>query len=207
VSWPKGKKNSGLSKRNRESNPIKKGNIPWNKGKSGCQIAWNKGKNHSETTKQKISKDAKRRYESGNVHPMLGRNHSDEARNKMKKSNKKVWLGRKRPDQSQLMRNGLAAHCNEFIKNPSKPQVKLFEMIKLLYPSAILNYPHKNYSIDIVIPELKIAIEYDEPYWHKGREEYDRNRQIEIEKGGWKFFRYKKLPNDNKLNEDLGDLK
>jgi very-short-patch-repair endonuclease len=66
---------------------------------------------------------------------------------------------------------------------------------------------YKRYCIDVVIPELKVAIEYDEPYWYKGREEADCKRQEEIEKGGWKFLRYKKLPNDNKLTEDLEALK
>lgn len=33
---------------------IKKSKEPWNKGKTGVQVAWNKGKSHSEETKQKI---------------------------------------------------------------------------------------------------------------------------------------------------------
>jgi len=33
--------------------------------------------------------------------------------------------------------------------------------------------------------------------------EYHKKRQEEIEKGGWKFFRYNKLPSDNELCRDL----
>jgi hypothetical protein len=109
-------------------------------------------------------------------------------------------LGKKDPKHSKFMKkrclDGFATYMSSCNKNPSKPQVKLFEQVKLLYPSAILNYPYKNYSIDIAIPELKIAIEYDEPYWHKDKEEADKKRQIEIEKGGWKFIRYSKLPKE-----------
>lgn len=37
------------------------GNIPWNKGKTKCQIAWNKGIPHTQETKNKISIKAKGR--------------------------------------------------------------------------------------------------------------------------------------------------
>lgn len=42
-------------KRKRISESLK-GNVPWNKGKTGCQVAWNKGTEHTEETKDKISK-------------------------------------------------------------------------------------------------------------------------------------------------------
>jgi hypothetical protein len=80
-----------------------------------------------------------------------------------------------------------------FIKNPSKPQVQLYEKVKLLYSSAVLNYPCLNYSIDIAIPELKVAQD----------KESDRKRQTKIEEGGWKFLRYGKIPEDGKLKKDL----
>jgi len=54
----------------------------------------------------------------------------------------------------------------------------------------------------IAIPELKIAIEYDEPHWHQDKEK-DRKRQTEIEKVGWKFLRYSKLPDDNILSKNI----
>jgi hypothetical protein len=107
--------------------------------------------------------------------------------------------------QKTRMTNGFAAYMNSFIKNPSKPQVELFERVKILHPSAILNYPYLNYSIDIAIPDQKIAIEYDEPYWHQNKEA-DQKRQKKIEQEGWKFLRYNKLPNDNILHKDLINL-
>ena len=115
------------------------------------------------------------------------------------KGKKKSWV-------SDRMKNGQAAYMCSCNKNPSKEQVQLFSKVKLLYPSALLNYPYNNYCIDIVIPELMIAIEFDGYYFHKGREETDRKRQREIEKGGWRFLRYNKLPNDNELNKTLLDM-
>lgn len=94
-----------------------------------------------------------------------------------------------RDRQSKVMREGRAAFMNSFIKNPSKPQIELYNMVKEIYPDAKSNYTCLSYSIDIVIPSLRIAIEYDGSYWHKDKEK-DLKRQLKIEQEGWKFFRF-----------------
>jgi len=106
-------------------------------------------------------------------------------------------------DRRKYMLNGGAAHCNRFIKNPSKPQVELFELCQKLLPYPILNYPCLNFSIDIAIPILGIAIEYDGSYWHQDSEK-DINRQRLIEEEGWNFIRYKdRIPSKVELFEDI----
>ena len=109
----------------------------------------------------------------------------------------------KKQKQREYMQNGGAAYCNMFIKNPSTPQIKLFEMCQQLLPYPILNYPCLKYSIDIAIPKLNLAIEYDGSYWHKNNE-YDNNRQEQIENEGWLFLRYiDELPSYEKLYSDI----
>lgn len=100
------------------------------------------------------------------------------------------------------MINGGAAYCNRFIKNPSKPQIKLFELCQKLLPYPILNYPCDRYSIDIAVPSLNLAIEYDGSYWHNS--EYDKYRQEQIEKDGWVFLRYvDEIPSKKKLLKEV----
>lgn len=102
----------------------------------------------------------------------------------------------------EKMLNGHAAYMNTFIQNPSRPQLELYENVKVFEPTAILNYPSLNYSIDIAIPNKMIAIEYDGSYWHN--EEYDRKRQNELEEIGWKFIRYvDEVPDNDRLSTDL----
>ncbi len=111
-------------------------------------------------------------------------------------------FGRKRPDASKYMLNGGAAHALSFAKNPSKPQVELYNLVKLFYPNAVLNHLSLNRLIDIAIPKEFIAIEYDCWYWHD--EEKDKIRQKELENIGWKFLRYKDyIPNIDELEDDL----
>ena len=73
-----------------------------------------------------------------------------------------------RERKKQWMLNGGSSYILSFVQNPSKPQVELYNRIKIIYPSAVLNYPlyELNYSLDIAIPELKIWFESDGSYWH-----------------------------------------
>jgi hypothetical protein len=108
-----------------------------------------------------------------------------------------------RKSQQEYMLNGGAAYANSFIKNPSWPQIKVFNIVKESYEDAILNYPCLNYSIDIAIPSLMIAIEYDGNYWHPDKG-YDERRQREIEQHGWRFIRYRNhVPKRENLLKDI----
>ena len=101
------------------------------------------------------------------------------------------------------MKNGGAAHALSFSKNPSKPQVELFKLVQGLCPYPVMNYPCSNFSIDIAIPQLGIAIEYDGSYWHQNKN-YDRMRQTLLEKQGWTFIRYVDyLPTKHELRKDI----
>lgn len=114
------------------------------------------------------------------------------------------WVGS--DEHVDWMNNGGAAYCNRFIKNPSKPQLELFELCQSLLPYPILNYPCLKYSIDIAIPSLNIAIEYDGSYWHQNFK-YDRYRQEQIENEGWKFLRYiDEIPTPELLKKDVDKL-
>lgn len=106
---------------------------------------------------------------------------------------------------SEYMKNGGSAHAASFIRSPSKPQVQLFKKIQKIYPQAILNYPVRifNRNIDIAIPDLMIAIEYDGSFWHQDKE-HDTKRQKELEAIGWIFLRYiDRIPKTDELKKDL----
>jgi len=140
------------------------------------------GKNHPFRTEKYRRDQAKRMHEAGDSHPSKDPKF--------------------REMHSKRMKNGGAAYANFFIKNPSGPQIQLFNKVKKIYPQAILNYPSLNFSIDIAIPDLMIAIEYDCWYWHD--EEKDKIRQSKLEGKGWKFLRYKDyIPKIDELKKDL----
>lgn len=149
---------------------------------------------------------------SGKNNPMYGKKHTEEARKKM---SEKI-TGFKHSDEVKLkqrirMLNGLAAYANKFIKNPSKPEVVLREIVRSMFPNCEFQYQVFNYSLDIAIPFYKIAIEYDGWYHFNCQEniDYHTRRQEEIEEVGWKFIRYNifnKFPNKDKIKCDIERL-
>lgn len=190
----------------------------------------NKGKKFSREhidNMSKAHKGKKRTLESiqkqklamkGLNNPWFGKKMSIEARNNMRlaqirnrRDPNSFWNSKEYEKIKEETRNrmlmGQASYMNSFIKNPSKPQVKLYEMTKELYSQAILNYSCLNYSIDIAIPDLMVAIEYDGSYWHKDKEK-DFIRQKELEDHGWKFIRYiDRIPSKEELCNTLEEYK
>jgi hypothetical protein len=108
--------------------------------------------------------------------------------------------------QRQYMLNGGASHALSFVSAPSKPQLILFNLIQTVAPYPILEYTYLNKSIDIAIPSLSIAIEYDGSYWHQDKE-YHEKRQKLLEEDGWKFIRYvDRLPSKKELLKDINNI-
>lgn len=96
-----------------------------------------------------------------------------------------------RQKQKEYMLIGGASLALSKSENPSKPQVILFNLVKELYPTTILNHrlTEINRVLDIAIPELKLDIEYDDSYWHQNKEA-DIIREEQIRKLGWNIIRF-----------------
>jgi hypothetical protein len=171
------------------------------------------GKKFSEETKDKMRKNFK-----GNTGRKFTENHKEKLRkNRIGKTFEQIFGKEKsikiKEKQKQWMLNGGSAYINSFNKSPSKPQVKLFDLVKEIYPETEINYPIKRinnrwYNLDVAIPELKICFESDGSWWHLD-EEKDLERQKEIEDLGWKLIRYypvdtiKQVPSKEQIKNDI----
>lgn len=80
----------------------------------------------------------------------------------------------------------------------SEPQKELFELVKLIFPDAELEYLVKTQNgyryADIGIPSQKLDFEYDGEFAHKRMlgKDYDRSRDLELAEVGWVTFRVDK---------------
>jgi very-short-patch-repair endonuclease len=92
-------------------------------------------------------------------------------------------------------------------KHPSRPQVKLSQKIKEIYPEVEIEYPIKTENqtifLDIAIPSKKVDIEYDGKEWHKNKAR-DEERDKILMQLGWKVIRTEQ---DDVTEEILNGIK
>ncbi len=99
-----------------------------------------------------------------------------------------------------------------FLQTYSKGEKELCQYIKSLYSGEILENTRKfigGKELDIYLPELKLAFEYNGEYWHKIHEEkepgYHENKQKACEENGVKLIEI--WENDwKKNNQQIKDL-
>ena len=92
-------------------------------------------------------------------------------------------------------------NIRRYCKHPSKEQVKLFELVKQRFPTAVMECPvqiseNKTIWLDIAVAEMKINFEYDGIYWHRNKKEEDKLRDKALQIIDWKVFRFEKIPKE-----------
>jgi hypothetical protein len=167
-----------------------KGMIPWNKGKIGVYSEESLNKMREWTPTEETRKNMRDGQKRGRLNE-----DSYWFSEEYSKRNEK-WRER--------MLNGGAAYMCSCNKNPSPPQVELYNIIKTIISTTILNYPiiEINRCLDIAIPQLKICFEHDMEF-HKYKKKEDNERQDEIEKLGWTMIRYKNMPTKDQIIKDM----
>ena len=84
-------------------------------------------------------------------------------------------------------------NCYPYLSGYSNLEKELIDFCKEYYPNLIINDREliKPYELDIVIPELKLAIEFNGIYWHSDKfkcNDYHLNKTIECEKIGYRLI-------------------
>lgn len=93
----------------------------------------------------------------------------------------------------------------------TKPQIEIFNILKQDLYNVEMEVPLNRYSLDIVlnVKDCKIDIEYDGYNWHKNKQDFDRKRDNDVNRAGFKILRIKsgsKIPNKDELLRDIETL-
>lgn len=146
MAWPKGK-------------PAHNRGIPISDEQKRKQSEAMKGKTHKcpEEVKRKLSKAYKGKGNPmyGNPNGMLGKKHSEESKKKMSEAAKK-----RKP---------------YFI---SKGEKEMKEFIRSIYNGIVLENDRSllnGLELDVYLPELNLAFEYNGDFWHSSPERRDRD--------------------------------
>ena len=74
-------------------------------------------------------------------------------------------------------------------RHTSFPEYALVYYLKKYGVDVIQSYKAQGYELDIYIPSMKIAIEYDGAYWHKNKTKKDLEKNLRCKKDGVKLYR------------------
>lgn len=101
-------------------------------------------------------------------------------------------------------------HANGTVPTSSQ-QIKIYEMLKELYPNCELNKRVSQYALDCAldIDGVLIDVEYDGIYWHNFSKEKDEKRDAYLTSKGYKVLRILgkyKVPTKSQLKEYIQDL-
>jgi len=83
--------------------------------------------------------------------------------------------------------------------------MELLQLVRKIFPQAIMEYPIYDYCVDIAIPNLKIAVEYDGSYWHDKKKDNIRDKLLK--KMGWETLRFEDyIPSKNELELKINQI-
>ena len=127
--------------------------------------------------------------------------------NVMPNSTKKVWWKCQKGHEWQAVigsRNrGLGCPICNSERNTSLPEYAILFYLKKCNLEAFHSYKHYGYELDIYIPSIKIAIEYDGYFWHRNKEKKDLEKNKKCKKDGIKLYRIREsLPSLNDSSID-----
>lgn len=134
--------------------------LEWKTGKTYEEIY---GIEKTKKMKENMSISAKKRK----VHGHTGHKHSEETKNKIRMKT-------------------LQQRLNNEIDTVSKVQLKLFNRLKKEYSNLVLEHTFQYFSVDMALPNKKIAIEVDGIFWHKHWIAEDKNSLYPVQKRNMK---------------------
>ena len=111
----------------------------------------------------------------------------------MPNSGNKVWWKCKKGHEWQATvqsrhRGSGCPVCNSE-RNTSFPEYAILFYLKKYNLEVLHSYKKLGYELDIYIPSLKIAIEYDGYFWHKNKIQKDLEKNFKCKQDGIKLYR------------------
>lgn len=135
-------------------------------------------------------------------------------------SGEKVWWQCKYGHEWQATINSRVQGCNCPYCNlqTSFPEQTIYYYVKQFFPDTINCYTDFGFELDIYIPSIKTAIEYDGVRFHKEKERKDKNKNQKCKSNNINLIRIREpglciydeciclIRNDSRSNDSLADV-
>ena len=76
-------------------------------------------------------------------------------------------------------------------------EIRILTELKALFAQVLSRHKFGAYEVDIFIPELNTAVEYDGWYWHRNSYDKDIKKQNKVNEKGVKLLRVRENPLPN----------
>lgn len=93
-----------------------------------------------------------------------------------------------------VRRTKAGSGCPQCSNQTSSPEIRVFTEFKALFPDTTSRHKIENKEVDVFIPSLNIAIEYDGSYFHKHKKEGDEQKKKIIVEKGVILVRFRETP-------------
>ncbi len=124
-------------------------------------------------------------------------------------SNKKVWWKCKicgHEWQAKVNNRTHGNGCSECSKyfSSSFPETAVYFYVQKYFSDTIWIYRDLGYELDVYIPSLRLAVEYDGKFWHKNKQEKDKEKNKKCVDDNITLWRIRELiPSLNDTSHDI----
>ena len=105
--------------------------------------------------------------------------------------------------QTKVKYRNMCPKCNT--RGTSYPEQAIYFYISKIFPDAVTRDQHIGKELDIYIPSIKTAIEYDGSRWHKGKQklDIDNNKDELCKKKGIRLIRFRDPSLPKTINAEI----
>ena len=121
------------------------------------------------------------------------------------KSNKVVWwhCPKGHSFKSTIYRIANGGGCPKCTNQSSKNELRILTEFMSIFKDVKHRHKIEKLEVDIYLPKLKIAVEYDGSYWHKNKHKKDLEKNKRLEALGISLIRVREEPLSKLQNHDL----
>lgn len=111
-------------------------------------------------------------------------------------SNAKVWwcCDKGHEWQATINNRSNGRNCPTCSNKTSRNEIRILTELQALFPTVISRHRVGAYEVDVFIPSLNVALEYDGRWWHRNSYQKDLTKQTSVTEAGIKLLRVREEP-------------